>query len=266
MSSRGPRQAQQDGFDLHANVWVPARDRARLERLCRYLLRPPLAQERLRRRADGRVVVGLRKVWRDGTTRLLLEPAELLEKLAGLTPRPEAHLLLYHGVLAPHAGWRRQVVGFGRPLRPPEEGPAGRSGATARPRESRDWAWAALMRHAFGLDVLACPRCGGRLRFIATLHDPAVVAKILAHLDRPHSAEPHGPDPPPADIGAAAPASRQLPLLLRARPVPARAHVGCPLLAGARSQPMPRRLAPPVTPRASSDALGRWSYAPAHAR
>lgn len=33
--SRGPRQAQLDGFDLHANVWAPSNDRARLERLCR---------------------------------------------------------------------------------------------------------------------------------------------------------------------------------------------------------------------------------------
>ena len=40
VTSRGPRQAQLDGFDLHANVWVPPNDRARLEQLCRYLLRP----------------------------------------------------------------------------------------------------------------------------------------------------------------------------------------------------------------------------------
>ena len=33
--------------DLHANVWVSGNDRARLERLCRYILRPPFAQERL---------------------------------------------------------------------------------------------------------------------------------------------------------------------------------------------------------------------------
>ncbi len=38
--ARGPRQAHLDGFDLHANVWVPPNDRARLEHLCRYLLRP----------------------------------------------------------------------------------------------------------------------------------------------------------------------------------------------------------------------------------
>lgn len=60
---RGPRQAHLEGFDLHANVWVPANDRAGLERLCRYILRPPLAHERLRLRADGRVQVDLKTAW-----------------------------------------------------------------------------------------------------------------------------------------------------------------------------------------------------------
>jgi hypothetical protein len=49
--SSHPRHAHIAGFDLHANVAVPAPDRRRLEQLCRYLLRPPVAQERLRRMA-----------------------------------------------------------------------------------------------------------------------------------------------------------------------------------------------------------------------
>ncbi|HET8577005.1 MAG TPA: transposase [Methylomirabilota bacterium] len=202
--ARGPRQAQLDGFDLHANVWVPGRDRARLERLCRYLLRPPLAQERLRRRADGRILVELRKTWRDGTTHLLLEPLELLEKLAALTPRPEAHLLLYHGVLAPHAAWRQRVVGFARP---PEDGagadaPSGQPTTVGRPRYQ---AWAVLMQRAFGLDVLACPRCGGRLRLLATIADPTVVEQILTHLGLAPAPRPPGPAPPAASAVIAHP-------------------------------------------------------------
>jgi hypothetical protein len=43
------------------------------------------------------------------------------------------------------------------------------------------------MHRAFAIDVLACVHCGGRLRLIATLHDPAVIGKILAHLDLVHS-------------------------------------------------------------------------------
>jgi Putative transposase len=36
----------EDGF--HAAVVVPGRDRARLERVCRYALRPPVAHDRIR--------------------------------------------------------------------------------------------------------------------------------------------------------------------------------------------------------------------------
>jgi len=35
------------------------------------------------------------------------------------------------------------------------------------------------------VDVLACPDCGGRLRFIATIEDRAVIEKILRHLGLP---------------------------------------------------------------------------------
>jgi hypothetical protein len=41
------------------------------------------------------------------------------------------------------------------------------------------------MRRVFALDVLACAGCGGRLRFLATIEDPPVVTKILAHLGLP---------------------------------------------------------------------------------
>ena len=38
------RVPQHGGMSLHAAVAVPARDRRRLERLCRYVARPPIAQ------------------------------------------------------------------------------------------------------------------------------------------------------------------------------------------------------------------------------
>jgi len=106
VTSRGPRQAQLDGFDLHPNVWVPPNNRARIEQLCRY-------PRRLR--ADGRILVELKTRWRDGTSPFVFEPIELLEKLAAIIPRPAVNLLLYHGVLAPRARWRSQVVSYGRP-------------------------------------------------------------------------------------------------------------------------------------------------------
>ena len=50
----GPCHAHVDGFDLHAGLVTRAGQRDRLERLCRYALRPPLAQDRLHVSAEGR--------------------------------------------------------------------------------------------------------------------------------------------------------------------------------------------------------------------
>jgi hypothetical protein len=57
---RGPCQAHHNGFDLHAGLVVPARDRARLERTCRYALRPPVADDRIRITETGQVLLELR--------------------------------------------------------------------------------------------------------------------------------------------------------------------------------------------------------------
>jgi hypothetical protein len=197
--SREPRQAHLDGFDLHANVWVGPKDRAGLERLCRYILRPPFAQERLRLRADGRVGLELKRAWHDGTRELVFEPLEFLERLAALTPRPETNLLICHGLLAARARWRARVVGYGRVVPEPTVSAAPMVAGPDDPGEKcppRGWTWAALMQRAFAIDVLACPHCGGRLRLIATLHDPAVIGKVRAHLGRSPSGQSPGPAPP----------------------------------------------------------------------
>ena len=57
---------------------------------------------------------------------------------------------------------------------------------------------------SFALDVLACPRCDSRLRLIATVEDPRVVGKILAHLGLLHPADSPRPAPPSADLRSAA--------------------------------------------------------------
>ena len=105
-----PRCASVDGFSLHANVAVHAEDRTRLERLARYCARPPIAMERLEPLADGRLLYRFKRAWRDGTTHIVMDPLELLEKLSALVPAPRVHLTRYAGVLAPAAKWRRLIA------------------------------------------------------------------------------------------------------------------------------------------------------------
>ena len=45
--------------------------------------------------------------------------------------------------------------------------------------------WAELMQRSFGFDVLACPRCPGRLQLVALIQDGAVIQRILRHLRLP---------------------------------------------------------------------------------
>jgi hypothetical protein len=106
----GALHAYLEGFDLHAAVAVPAGDRARLEHLCRYVLRPPVAQQALEREPDGTILLRLRRAWRDGTRAVRFSPIELLEKLAAMIPKPRINLLVYHGVFAPNARGRRDAV------------------------------------------------------------------------------------------------------------------------------------------------------------
>jgi hypothetical protein len=82
----------------------------RLERLCRCVARPPLARERLEERPDGRLALRLKTRWRDGTTHILMERSELIERLVPLIPPSRAHQVRYHGILAPSASMRDRIV------------------------------------------------------------------------------------------------------------------------------------------------------------
>ena len=106
--------AEADGFNVHAGasgcLCVHARARATLECVCKYILRPPLARDRLTFGGDGRVFWELKRPYDDGTTHLAFEPLVLLERLAALVPPPRSHTVLYHGVLSSNAAWRPEVL------------------------------------------------------------------------------------------------------------------------------------------------------------
>jgi Putative transposase len=186
------RCANVDGFSVHASVSLPAHRREQLENLCRYMLRPPLAVERLERLASGRLAYRMKTPWRDGTTHVVMSDGELVEKLASLVPAPRFHLVRYFGILAPAAKQRASIV----PLPPPA--------STAQSSEYRDtteeqnprprnYTWAQLMARVFALDVFECPRCGSQMRMLVAIEDPVVARKILDRLGLPSRPPPVAP-------------------------------------------------------------------------
>ena len=101
-------------------------ERKKLERLCRYIARPPISNERLKLSDCGQVVYELKTPYRDGTTHIVMSPLatagmpevgqcmeqlpEWMQQLAALVPRPRMHLIRYHGVLAPSS--RQMAVAY----------------------------------------------------------------------------------------------------------------------------------------------------------
>ena len=116
--------------------------------------------------------------------------------------RTAVNLLLYHGVLAPCARRHSQVVRYGRPA--PDGTALEASPHAAVP--TRAWTWPALLHRVLALDVLACPRCGGRLRVIATVQDPSPSrpsSSTFAALGPP--SRPALPHPPRSQSGRLSP-------------------------------------------------------------
>jgi hypothetical protein len=134
----------------------------------------------------------------------VFEPLELVENLAALVPPPRVNLIRYHGVLAPAARDRGQVIPResepepepepegasepgGSPASAEGDAPGQRGGRSRRPR---NYTWAELMRRVFAVDVLVCPACQGPMRILATIHPPEATRAILEHLGLPTRSPP----------------------------------------------------------------------------
>jgi hypothetical protein len=89
---------------------------------------------------------------------------------------------------APNAGLRTDVV----------PGPVEKPGEHAddHARASARMSWARLLKRVFGIDLEHCPQCGGDLKIIAAIEEPAVIVRILMHLGLPARAPPCSPAQP----------------------------------------------------------------------
>ena len=180
-----PLCATLDGFSLHAATHAGALDAEGREALLRYVLRPPLAQDRLEVRPDGLVRIALKRAYSDGTVAVDMDPLSLLCRLATSVPPPRFHTVKYAGVLAPASAWRARIAPRAKAARALDETTKAttterpkRAGTTYRP-------WAELLARTFAVDVLECPKCHGRMKLIALVKDPRQISRFLTHLGEP---------------------------------------------------------------------------------
>jgi hypothetical protein len=178
-------RANAHAFSLHAAVRWGADQRKELEHLCRYITRPAIANERLKRNRAGDVVLQLKSTFKDGTTHIVMSPLEFMQRLAALVPRPRLHLIRFHGVLAPGAKLRCKII----PSSAERATEASTDDAPAQGAPAR-LSWARLLKRVFDIDIENCPNCGGALKIIAAIEDPPVIPRILTLLGLPTRAPP----------------------------------------------------------------------------
>jgi hypothetical protein len=154
------------GFSLHAGVAARADQRQKFERLCRYIIRPAIAEKCLSLTSNGNVRYQLKTSYRDGTTHVIFEPLDFIARLAALVPKPRVNLTRFHGVFAPNSKHRAAMT------------------------------WAQRLKRVFGIDIETCLVYGGAMWIIACIEDLDVIEKILTHLDAKAS-EPENPQWPP---------------------------------------------------------------------
>ena len=91
-----------------------------------------------------------------------------MQRLAALVPRPRLHLIRFHGVLAPNAKLRAQVVPQ-EPELPAHAAPPAECEATCAHHRPLRLSWAKLLKRVFEIDMAHCPNCGGELKIIAAI-------------------------------------------------------------------------------------------------
>jgi hypothetical protein len=182
-----PLTAAHDGLSLNASVACEPYQGETLERLCRYIACPPVVNERLATNGAGQVVYEPKQSFRDGTTDVVFEPLDfsrsrhpasrdisasmhVIARLAALVLRPRVNLARYHGLFAPRARHRQQVVprpAAFHPTRPRAHDNKPETPHAPSPHIRAPMTWMQRLKRGVGIDLSECPLCGAPLRVIA---------------------------------------------------------------------------------------------------
>src|SRR5450759_4255683 len=173
------RGGMQAGFNLHAQTKVAANDKKGRENLCKYILRSPLANDRLKILDDGDVRLEFKRPWSDGTSSVDLAPLALIARLAAIIPPPKRRVVRYSGVISSHSSLRSQIVPVPAAATPEEKD------KPSLPL-SHYISWSQLLKKTFEIDTV-CPRCKTPLRLIAMIETEDTIQKILKAMGLPCS-------------------------------------------------------------------------------
>jgi hypothetical protein len=192
---------RRSGFSVHNRVYVPAGDRQGLEALVRYMMRSPVSLSRLRFTPGSPEVVYLHKGGHDDiepTEGERVDAMEFVARVLAQIPDGRRHLARYYGFYSNAARGKRKKAAAPAEPSSPGEAPEGATIPDGPHRAALRRRWAEMIRRVYEVDPLVCPRCGGEMRVIGFITQPAVIKRILDHLRKREKVArppPHAPQP-----------------------------------------------------------------------
>ncbi len=196
------------GFSTHNGVRLRARDANGRRQLARYMIRPPLALEKMQYIETSGTVIYPAKMHATLKRNFQVLPgAKWLQLLIQHIPDKNEHTVRYYGAYSYSRRYRAKHHTPNACEKPAHK-------ITEPDTDLRRSAWAKLIYRVYEVDPLKWPRCDIEMRVLALIHHPLVIQRMLAHLGL------WDPDPvergPPQDVGPVDgsqwPAKAQLPL------------------------------------------------------
>lgn len=170
------------GFSVDDSVRFEPENRKSMEKVARYLLRPPVSLERMTY-AEGDDQVVYRRKGKDGRPgeEERVDALDFLARVIAHIPPPRVHLARYLGHYSNVSRGRRRK-GKEAHLKPAQSGDCDDDGLTDAQRRASRREWARLIRRVYEVDPLVCAKCGGEMKIISVILEHKVIRKILGHL------------------------------------------------------------------------------------
>ncbi|MFQ5741623.1 MAG: transposase [Acidobacteriota bacterium] len=173
------RTWRHSGFQVYCGRPVQPEDRASIQRLAAYILRPSFAATQVvYDQSSGQVQYQSAK----GIT-CSMDALDWIALVTSHIPDPGEHMVRYYAFYSNVArGKRRLGRDSSEAATPPSES-AGQDCAAEAFSKARRASWARLLRQIYEVDPLTCADCGGRMEIIAFIDQPQTIRKILEHLN-----------------------------------------------------------------------------------
>ncbi len=188
------RSWKHSGFSVHRGSSIKAEDEDSRKNLSEYISRAPFSLERMSFNEGSDTVLYRGEHFHPTLARNfdVSEPLEWIVQITSHIPKKGAKQVIYYGAYSQAWRGRERRQGISTTtLQMYGKSEKSQSCSSRRRRQM----WAVLLKKAWDVNALKCPKCGGEMKVISFIEQPSVIRRILKHLDLRED-----PRPPPQPL------------------------------------------------------------------